>query len=208
MSQTWKNCCDGNAAGGLTQQIVNAAESLETNAAKLNTFTNGSESESVNLGGVLTKSVRGMVKDFTDPMNGYLAQAADSASQAAASENAAANSEAEALSSKNAAANSAAAAEESRIAACECAESALSSKLSAAISESNAAAWAASVSHALSAAGSLANLWALVYPTLMNQGILEDYFYITDPDTEDEEYGMIADDDVAGEDWGPLILTV
>ena len=103
MSQTFKNCCTGGDAGDLTQSIVNAAESLQENAAKLNTFTNGTETQTVNLGGVVTKTVRGLVKSFADPMTGYVSQAAASAASANASKNAAAASAAQALSSKNAA---------------------------------------------------------------------------------------------------------
>jgi hypothetical protein len=108
MSQTFKNCCTGGDAGDLTQGIVDAAESLKGNAAKIDTFTNGSETQTVNLGGVLTKSIRGLVKSFVDPMTGYVNQAANSATQSA-------NSAASALASKNAAAQSASAANASAV---------------------------------------------------------------------------------------------
>jgi hypothetical protein len=131
MSQTYKNCCTGGDAGDLTQSIVNAAESLKDNAAKLNTFTNGNESATVNLGGVTTKSVRGLVKSFTDPMTGYVNQAANSASQANAHKNAAA-------ASATQAANSAAKADENAGAAVLAAASARVSASDSAISASKA----------------------------------------------------------------------
>jgi hypothetical protein len=118
----------------------------------------------------------------------------------------------ESLASQTASANSAAASEESRIASCECSDlaadseaAALAYKNAAALSEKNAAAWAASVGQALSAAGSLANLWALLANYLKNQGIVEDYFFITMPDAEVEDYGLITDEATDVEDWGPLI---
>ena len=117
MSQTFKNCCTGGDAGDLTQSIVNSIEILSGNAAKLNTFTNGTEAETVNLGGVMTKSVRGLVKSFVDPMTGYLAQGAASAAQSAGSANQAAGyasaSAASAAQSAGSAANAATSAQRS-----------------------------------------------------------------------------------------------
>jgi hypothetical protein len=97
------NCCNGNAAGDLTQQIVTAIDDITANAEKICKFTNGGVTETVNLGGIPTNTLRKLVYDATNNLNGYVTQAANSAAQAASSKNAAA------VSATNAAASAASA---------------------------------------------------------------------------------------------------
>jgi hypothetical protein len=82
------NCCNDNgAAGDLTQQIVIAIDGIKENAAKIATFTNGTESQSVNLGGVETKTLRALVYEATNSLDGYVTLAANSAVSADVSKN-------------------------------------------------------------------------------------------------------------------------
>jgi hypothetical protein len=139
------NCCTGGDAGDLTQRITTAIDDLKANADKIKTFTNGDETEMVTLGGVPTSTLRKLVYEATNDLDGYVTLAHNSAvhaeEKAAETQVNAANSlnsSTEASSSANAAGLHATSAEASRNTASASATSAMNSE-SAALTAKNAA---------------------------------------------------------------------
>jgi hypothetical protein len=132
------NCCNGEAASDLTQSIVSAIDGIKEDAEKIRKFTNGGVTETVDLGGVPTNTLRKLVYDATNSLNGYVVQAKNSAASAHDSADSAYASAESAGESAAAAYDSASDARASKYAAADSAAEARASKNGAATSAANA----------------------------------------------------------------------
>jgi hypothetical protein len=70
-----KSCCGGGEAGDITQNLVNAMEGVTANSQKLDKFINGTEEETVNLGGVDTDSLRRFKGKIDGVIDGAVSEA-------------------------------------------------------------------------------------------------------------------------------------